>query len=26
NLQYLRLGDNNIHTIPTEALKRSFIF
>lgn len=21
NLQYLRLGDNNIHTIPTEALK-----
>jgi Leucine-rich repeat (LRR) protein len=22
NLQYLRLGDNNIHTIPTEALKR----
>ncbi|KAK9718018.1 Leucine rich repeat [Popillia japonica] len=22
NLQYLRLGDNNIHTIPTEALRR----
>lgn len=22
NLQYLRLGDNNIHTIPTDALRR----
>lgn len=22
NLQYLRLGDNDIHTIPTEALRR----
>lgn len=21
NLQYLRLGDNNIHTIPSEALR-----
>ena len=22
NLQYLRLGDNNIHTIPSDALRR----
>jgi len=22
NLQYLRLGDNNIHSIPSEALRR----